>query len=658
MADQSDSRRSLLNLFAPPDQGRIGVFGLLCGLSAEEQFMDSTLEQFSGLGRNQRKRDGHLSLVLFLDAHNKPICSLPGLYNPWPVREWPKTKLMHAKTALLGFGESAAGEPDYYRLIVSTGNWTKEAVNNSINLVWYCDYDTKSGEDQKQEAKDINEAVTFWETLLGIGNNDKGYYQLTDSIKEKIENFLDTITTNAKPPQRKYKPRFVSNLLDSNLDKVPKDFKPNSMGAQVLKRFNDSKTRHNFIICGSGFFEEPRGNKEEPDVLQKIISYLKDNNILTKDPGKWLVLNPGTSGAVGQWLSVKEWTIDENGNHVDGWSICCPKHPNFPQKPYPFHAKYIFIANYNNVSVTSGILYFGSGNLSKQGFALVPGNEGNIEAGVIIENIKFDSDEDLCQQLGIDYDNDLEKNDIPESPEGEDSEKGEEFQTPPPIANCIWHEESGKLTWAWTDRDWKEITLNGSNILTTETTDLTVSEESPDFSSGVKLSAKDKAGKLYEWIIPVFIENGDLCPSPPQLKSGKELVDALSMFPETSYEDEDGNGDDEPGGNGNGRSPKVKADDFSELRDELTKYPLHLATTLVETIAVQNQRVTAGRMPDWIAHLERTLIREMEPETKDKLKSLNYNFLEPLVSEEGFAPPEASKEYKKMIREIIVKIGV
>jgi len=109
----------------------------------------------------------------------------------------------------------------------------------------------------------------------------------------------------------------------------------------VIRKFSNSSKRHNFIVCGSGFFEQKQAGSDnnEPEVLTKLIGSLKES-ALTKEPTKWLVFNPNTSGAVGNWL--KKCQIKS----VD-WILPKPKHPESTTIPFPFHAKYIFISNKN-----------------------------------------------------------------------------------------------------------------------------------------------------------------------------------------------------------------------------------------------------------------------------------------------------------------------
>ncbi len=657
MTTHDSPRKSLTDLFSPPDAERRGVFGLVCGLSADQTFIDAALDQFSGRSRNQRQYDGHLSLALLLDAHSEPMEHIPGLYIPWQNRRISgKNGLMHAKVALLGFGESTSGQPDYYRLIVSTGNWTIEAVDRSINLVWSCDYDTTCRDDQRQSARDITESVFFWRKLLGMGGGGKGYYQIDRNVAGKrIEKFLKLISDGIRAPQRGYAPQFISNLLDGKADKTAGFFNADSIGAQVLKHFYSSKKRRNFIICASGFFEQPKTGKykskkpeQEPAVLCKIVERLK-RRILTENTEQWLVVNPDTSGAAGQW--IKSSKSDERC-----WWICSPKHPDENNTPYPFHAKYIFLGNNKacNRPVTSGILYMGSGNLSKQGFALSPGTGGNIEAGVVVKTERFRNITDLCEQLGIDADEDLNAKDIPDQLEGEESEPASDtLQIPPPIAACVWRQEAGKLQWAmWEDASYTDVLLHGQSIQSPECTEMNIVGKDVDFSRGVNLSAK-KSGKRHNWTIPVFRDNGDFWTPPGKPKTGQEIIDTLAEFPKCDYEDAgtdaEDMGDITTGENHASSGPGYGV---SEFRDELDSYPLHLATTLVEIIADKNQQIKPGQMSDWIQNLRRTLIDEIKAKTKERLAELDTDVLSPLKKTPGFAPLHASREYRKAIQDI------
>src|SRR5215207_9116290 len=124
---------SLAQLFDPPD-GYHGIFGWICGYSADAGFLEDAAERFSGLTKAQRAHQGRMVLAVMLDPGNPQILpsEVPGVLH-LPVKS-PKLpfRLLHAKVAVLGFQR-----PDGFlvRVIVTTGNWTRQTLEESLDLV-------------------------------------------------------------------------------------------------------------------------------------------------------------------------------------------------------------------------------------------------------------------------------------------------------------------------------------------------------------------------------------------------------------------------------------------------------------------------------------------------------------------------------------------
>ncbi len=640
---------SLLDLFSPPEKKiiRKGVFGLICALSADTSFIESILINFTGISAKHRKQVESWRMALFLDPSHGQLEGIPGLaYGHFIPKENQKRKidLMHAKVALLGFGESAAGDPDLYRLIVFTGNWTTHAVNGEINLVWYCDYDSKKP--QKQAAADIYESVSFWRHLLVLDDSGNGYYLLDDKVRERINQFFSGIEDKIEKPGKNSEPRFFSNLLEGNT-KEYKYFKKNSMGAQVLTRIGMDQKLRNFICCGSGFFESPKNTPQEPEVLKQIVEELKNIDGLAY---KYLVINGPTSGAAGHWLKYS------NKEDIT-WTFYEPLDP--ANKRASLHAKYIFVAKWKRVKenerYTLGLLYLGSGNLSQQGFALGPGTRGNVEAGVFLEmNEEYLEEKDLCEKLGI-SDNTIDPDSI-QKPESEDTEKGsQKIPSLPPITSCLWNRKDRKLSWKWDQsaNDWTNVCLLETPIDIKKSAMILKNGEEPSFT--IELKAKQSSTKEDEhWNMIVFTDCGGFYSPPPRRKMPDEIMASLMGFPDVMPEEED-ESDDPPDDVKTNEQKKGNVDqsfDHSEERKGLREFPLYVATHLIEIIAQKNQIITEGQMPDWIEHLRRTLLDEMDKETIKKMRSLKLNFLKPLKDVEGFAPNNPTKEYKKLIDDI------
>src|ERR1700760_3639772 len=98
---------SLAQLFDPPDDYQ-GVFGWICGYSADAGFLEDAAERFSGLTKAQREHQGQISLSLMLDPGNPQIfpSEVSGFLH-LPVKSAPLPfQLLHAKVAVLGFERS------------------------------------------------------------------------------------------------------------------------------------------------------------------------------------------------------------------------------------------------------------------------------------------------------------------------------------------------------------------------------------------------------------------------------------------------------------------------------------------------------------------------------------------------------------------------
>ncbi|MDO8805590.1 MAG: hypothetical protein Q7R35_14315 [Elusimicrobiota bacterium] len=638
-----NSPTQLLSLFSPPQDHLKGITGAVCGFSAEKVFVEAMLECFSGKAGMERARIGRRYLSMFLDPHAQPLYGIPGLYCHHPEAiKWEdgKVKLMHAKAALLGFGHDLNKNPTYFRLIISTGNWTREAVNNSINLVWHCDHDCENSDRRGETGRDVREAAKFFDKL-------KSYYFLCKA--GPVDELLKYILLDNRIRGPKRKTRFISTLTTSDRGiKNTGIFMRNSLGAQVFKKMSNFASRRNTIICGSGFFEKAeKTTKGPPAIISGILAGLKE--VLPTDSHKFLVINPGNSGAVGKW--IKECWTDEFV-----WVLPQPEHPHGVNSS--LHAKYIFIGNSKNGKLDSrepisgGVLYLGSGNLSKQGFALAPGCNGNIEAGIVIDNIENFQARSLAEALGFSSENTFSDSDISEGG-GDEAPFSKNICQAPPILLCTLNKE--ELSWDWSDSNgnWSRIKIGGIDISPQQT-------RIPDYKlpSGHKGEIELQAvlgGKHHKWSIPVLTPEGNFSPLCQTITSGAELIDILESFPAIAYEEDDF---DEDGGEApffpDPPAPAPTGGAISaDLRQQLNRYPLHLATTLVESLASKNQHIGNQEMFEWIESLRRSLIRDLSPELKKELISLGKKHFAVLKNTKGFAPPHPTPEYEHVIVEIL-----
>jgi hypothetical protein len=132
---------SLAQLFPPGEHQ--GVFGWVCGYSADAGFLEDAIERFSALTQAQRAHQGKVMLAVMLDPGNPQIApsEVPGmLHLPVKSPELPFL-LLHAKVAVLGF---QCGDRFLMRAIVTTGNWTRQTLEESLDLAWHIDVASKA----------------------------------------------------------------------------------------------------------------------------------------------------------------------------------------------------------------------------------------------------------------------------------------------------------------------------------------------------------------------------------------------------------------------------------------------------------------------------------------------------------------------------------
>ena len=163
---------SLAAYFVPPADC-VGEFGVLTGYSADHHFLNDALEKFTQNLKWQRAFEGSASIALMLDQNHQQISPVdcPGLIHLATKAEVKKEfKLLHAKVGLLLF-KNKNSDQKIVRLIVSTGNWTRQTLEDSLDLVWSIDYDVKKASDNQVET-DIATAFEFINYILGFFNSD------------------------------------------------------------------------------------------------------------------------------------------------------------------------------------------------------------------------------------------------------------------------------------------------------------------------------------------------------------------------------------------------------------------------------------------------------------------------------------------------------
>ncbi len=374
---------SLLQHFAPPD-GYVGTFGWLCGYSADASFLDAAAERFTQQTGGQRGYAGKLSLVAMLDQGQPQILphEAAGVLH-MPLRDAKRFSLLHAKVALLGFRHEQAPEQWRLRLLVSTGNWTRQTLERSLDLAWSVEFgaeDLASREPEKlQDRADVLAAWDLLKWLMPLFDLRALAAEsrsLTSLSRDEFADWCERMPRGNLP-----RPRFFDSRSSSLLRQLP---------GQVRRHAGEAN--RNTLVLGSGFYES--GDSERaPVALVRIVDKLREAAVVTGSCEVNVIVEPTSCQAVATALPA----MREKGWHV--WPAGQPEFLGRPTRS--LHAKFVFASGCRNSNTClNGWLYLGSGNLTGPGFLeACPG--GNLEAGVVVgeESLYWYTSADLPKEL-------------------------------------------------------------------------------------------------------------------------------------------------------------------------------------------------------------------------------------------------------------------
>jgi hypothetical protein len=366
---------SLVEHAAPPTD-MTGHAGWICGFSADADFMEAFVERFTGQGRSARAELGRTFIGLCLDRSQAqiPPGEVPGVLHLPARNDSPPYRLMHAKVALLAFRNPTDESKWALRLLVTTGNWTRQTTEDSIDLVWRLDLAAEdvlareSDDALEQHRTDMAAARDFWRWLrqqyqcrLFEGDAEAGKAQKTQSAAfAELERW-----TNRLKPRPNTTPRFI-------------DTRQQALIAQLVSRVKThaGSQRRNNLVLGSGFWEggQPAGL---PVVPQAIANALIDASLLTRSAKITLVVESDKCAALADEHVFKSM-------HEANWSLLHPLKADGDTRR--LHAKFLFSANRqaDGNGCASAWVYLGSGNLTPAGFLAATSRGGNLEAGVIM----------------------------------------------------------------------------------------------------------------------------------------------------------------------------------------------------------------------------------------------------------------------------------
>ena len=617
--DSSFKPLSLAQHFEVPDDF-VGCFGWLCGYSADGGFLDDAVERFTRRTHAQRAYCGCIALALMLDPGNKQItpAEVPGVLHV-PMNGNRPFSLLHAKVALLGFRHTSEARKWQLRLIVSTGNWTRGTLEDSLDLVWRIDVsnaDVKAREDWVPQAcADIKAA---WKMLDWL----RGHFDLrvlnakatgrSDSESTVASRQLETWIEKAIKIGSGFTPRFFDNRQASLLAQLPD-----------LVREHSSGTARNYVGMGSGFYESSDNHNEIPSVLRMIVDRLQQEKLLTSQPEIDVFVNPMACQVVANAVTA----FDEAG-----WKVREAGKPDyFKAASRLLHAKFIFSANQRDNSdlCNSAWLYLGSGNLTGPGFAKKMNPQlGNLEAGILFvpESLKWEAgrgvppDHVVTNVFPLQWETDFSQ--TPGSLNaGEDMPDPELRYSAAPVAYFFWMVEEN-VGWLRVIEEFTELvdvldgngrpchrdSVRGFQWLGTQPRQVLL-----------RWSADEREHKAW---VPVLDEFGRVAATILPRIDIEEAWGQLANFPMPPDDEElRPDGDDELG---------VGAAQPSTGVTVTANYPVRQVMQLVENIAAKQTSVSQVDWATWCTRFEQCLIQAEGSKVLDEFLKLGLNPLSPL----------------------------
>lgn len=617
-------------LFAPMP-GERGTHLLICGLSADVETLERAMAIFTGEEKIERAATGRLRGLLMLDASQPrpgPV-AIPGLAGlaPCPVELWAKrTSLMHAKVALMGFAHEPFAAPTSFRLVVSTGNWTRETwgSQSQIDLFWSTTWRINEvGELAEQARTDITEAYRFFDRLMsGLYSDARLALGQRHGAMQWLVNWRTTLLRRRSRPGPST--RFVHSLDKTMLEQIEARFPANGIST---------------LVAGSGFFEQPASDET---VLPSVLAHLET---LTKASTRYLVFNPSNAGALAGWIRANPPKAESA--KIGNWTLCTPIDPlatgTAPGRTR-LHAKYIagLTRTYSNGKGSLGGLYIGSGNLSRQGLlsharldatAESKKAPGNVETG-IVERERL-SVANVWKALACGDEQPRETLDAVDSGEAEPTF---EPRDPPPV--LLAQIDAGTLHFMrGSSSDALQFCVPGENAWHDVAAQVDQApapwhDATPPSYLLVRTPGRPANG-THE--VPVMSQGGLLCRQAPPQVGVDDVLEALLAFPAAPpFASDDEVPPKRRGKTPPGRSPAA------------TRYPLQRLAALIEAVAQRNVLVTREQFPVWLSELRMLLLEQTLEADREAIRSLGVDLFDALF-EPGFVPPwlDDVPEYKR-----------
>jgi hypothetical protein len=618
---------SLAAHFTPPEEHR-GHAGWVVGFSADAPFLELAVDRFTGASKGQRGLAGRPYLCLMLDPSSPqvPIGAAPGVLHLLPRVPNLPFALLHAKVALLLFTSTAGW---VLRLVVSTGNWTRQTIEDSLDLAWRLDLAEAdlAGGDANAAVADLRAAAELLTWLRGLFSDDALRLAKGAAITQARDAFDQLDKLLAGLPRSAATPHFIHNRTMPLVEVVAAQAA--ALGGHQIR---------NLLVAGSGFW----GGGEHgglPIAAERVVRRLQSgpNPMLTAKPMVHLIVEPAACQEVaraGEALASA------------GWQVHAAKDPDGDRGGLrTLHAKLIFSAKrMNSGDLLHAWMYLGSGNLTSPGFLLAATNGdgarggGNLEAGVVQPLTRLHVSE-LPEHFPFDLASaDLVGGDGKLSPGGPAPERSFELLAPPfPFLEA--EEGALRLPEGFAD--------GGATVIDPSGAPLPRDVEGRWVWTGPKLAEvrvrwSPSEAPREAWV-PVLDELGRLGGRTLPPLSFDELEDELRSFPDApeveSEEDED-----EREGSGDGPLAPTEPSGAPAAR-----YPIRTLMQNIELIAALQSGLPAAQAAAWCARLEQSLLRlEAAPEVGvlheaqlNPLAVLRRPAFRPLFDDAGLALYEA-----------------
>jgi len=616
-------RPSLLHHFDAPNEYR-GTVGWLCGYSADATFLNDAAERFTRATAAQRSHDGRVSLALMLDAGNPQISMIdaPGVAHLAMLSVAEKSfRLLHAKVALLGFRHKDKPHRWLLRLVVSTGNWTTQTVEESLDLAWCIELRSEElethDEDVSLRCADID---TAWSLLSHVADQcdtrvlalDVGGIAGETSIEiERAQGWIG----RCRVRRGRAKPRFFDSREKSLLAQLPTMIKRSATGV-----------RRNYLAMGSGFYETKTLPGKAPRVLANIRQVLEKAGLLIRTPEIDVFVSDTGCQSVAQFAA--EQSADDSGFTVRPAGQPEALFGKATQRS--LHAKFIFSANHRKGSnnCSSAWVYLGSGNLTGPGFTeRMSRSGGNLEAGVV-----FASD-DLCRRetkgtapgrvvtnlLPIQWDHESQLDHLVAG--ADMPERNAEFVAPP-VPYLSWRielDEKGVLILPMQAPSVEVLDLQGEPC--TKRLDAFLWPEHRPRQAVVRWFAEGMVRRAH---VPVVDEFGRLAATPLPKLDLSEAWWQLANFP---LPPDDEGPDFSLGDDGNGFSLVASG---SQQTMETASQPIRIMMETIENIAARQTSVTEADWPSWCNRLQQVLAQASDSDVVRMFLILRLNPLSAL----------------------------